>query len=121
MPCPQIIHSSIPLSPYLFLTPSLPLIATRADLFQHIAFEFYGHIIANHASAGLAYPSGAEEYRDLYLRQWFAANVSPGLKTCAMLVLLVFCYLVQWLYQDVFVAWLYSRAMQAFASRASKR
>ena len=38
-----------------------------------------------------------------------------------MLVLLVFCYLVQWLYQDVFVAWLYSRAMQAFASRASKR
>jgi hypothetical protein len=112
--------SSIPLSPYPFLTPSLPLIATRADLFQHIAFEFYGHIIANNASAGLAYPSGAEEYRDLYLRRWFR-YVSPGFKTCAMLVLLVFCYLVQWLYQDVFIAWLYSRVMQALASRANKR
>ena len=65
----------------------------------------------------MAYPTGPAQYQAYYLPMWYAANVSPGLKTCGVLVLLLFCYLVQWLFQDVLVAWLYSRALKCLSNR----
>ena len=82
-------------------------------LFQHVAFEFYGHIIADHASSSPSspyynYPSSADQYNTEYAPQWFR-NVNEGYQTLGVLVLVVFCYLVQKYFQDTFIAGLVTR------------
>jgi len=101
------------LSPQLIFSQSLPFsFPHSADLFQHVALDFYGHIIAENASNGRAYPQNAEEYGVLYLKQWFHTQ-PPGLQTCGILTLIVFCCLVQYIVQDTFVAGLYARTLRA--------
>jgi len=87
-----------------------------ADLFQHVALEFYGHIIAENAANGRTYPQSAQEYGALYLQQWYHLQ-PPGLQTCGILTLICFCWLVQYFFQDVFVAGIYANILKLNSQR----
>jgi len=82
-------------------------------LFQHIAFEFYGQLIYQHVNSSpgqpdYSYPTTGQEYHDRLVEQWFR-TVPEGYQTLAVLVLLVFCYLVQKFFQDTLIMGLVSK------------
>ena len=89
-------------------------------MFQHVFVEFYGHIISNYHISGMAYPTTADEYRQWYLAQWFKYQ-PVGYQTGVILLLSVFCYVVQYLVQDTLVAFLYAKALQWSLARTKAK
>ncbi len=103
--------------PHIHPPPSSP-----ADLFQNVAFEFYGHIIANlfskkhsrESNARPYIPRNGDEYSP-YMAAWFSRQ-HPGSQLFAGMCLVAWSWLVQRYFQDELVARLYTRFLMRAAA-----
>ena len=88
-------------------------------MFQSVILDFYCRAAQFSLSKSLPFPSTGQEFRIYYANShenWFVFQ-SPGFQTVAIMILLVFCYSLQYFFQDTLIVWLSAKAIKWIGER----